>query len=111
MSFERAYLDLMPDTVVITRRVASGTPTFDGVPTWDSVGSTYAARVTPRRRSQVDFVDGTVIQLTHVCWVASTGTISPQDRITLPDGSTPRIVGVTAPADQDGTHHHKLELG
>ena len=111
MAFDRAYLDLMPDSVVITSRAASTAPTFDGTPVWSTSASTFRARVTPQRRTQVDFTDGTVVQQTHVCWVASTGTISPQDRITLPDGSTPRIIGVTAPADEDGTHHHRLELG
>jgi hypothetical protein len=55
--------------------------------------------------------DGSVVAVTHVAWIASTGTIHPHDRITLPDGREPRIVSIAAPTDEDGVHHHRVEFG
>ena len=107
MSFERnEFLALMPSTVTISTRSSHnnyGEPSFGG-------GTTYRARIV-NKAGFVRAADGETVEVTTVCWVASTGTIDISDRITLPDGTTPQILMVERFPDQDGTHHHKLSLG
>lgn len=107
MSFERAeFLALMPSTVSISTR--SGHSNY-GEPSFGTATS-YRARVV-NKAGFVRTPSGESVEVTSVCWVASTGTIDISDRITLPDGTTPQIVMVERYPDGDGTHHHRLSLG
>lgn len=107
MSFERnEFLALMPSTVTISTR--SGHSNY-GEPSFGS-GTSYRARVV-NKSGFVRNAQGENVEVTSICWVASTGSIDISDRITLPDGTTPQIVMVERFPDGDGTHHHKLSLG
>lgn len=108
MSFERAlFTSLMPSTVTIAGR--TGHSNY-GVPTW-STGTTYRARIVHKPRFvRVD--EAHTLAIRHDVWIASTGnTITADDRITLPDGSTPPILAVERYEDADGPHHVHLMLG
>lgn len=113
MSFESAFLELMPSTVTISTRSSHNSY---GEASYGS-GTSYRARVV----AQTGFVRAAggfglsghfeTVEVRTVVWIASTGVITTDDRITLPDGTTPPIVAVERYPDEDGTHHHKLMLG
>jgi len=108
MSFEYAsYLEFMPSTVKISTRKGSNNY---GEATVSTTTTRYRARITFQPH-EMRRAGGEVVAVKNVCWVASTGTIHATDRITLPDGSTPPILGVETPTDRDGNHHNKLLLG
>lgn len=107
MAFERAaFLALMPHTVTISTRASHNNY---GEPSYGS-GTSYRARVLNAPAFKRG-AGGETVEIQTTVWVASTGTISVDDRITLPDGTTPPIVLVERVPDEDGTHHHKLGLG
>lgn len=106
MSFESAFIDLMPSTVTISTRT---THNNYGEPSYGS-GTSYRARIV-NKPEFVRGADGEVIEVRTVVWMRSTGTIDASDRITLPDGTTPPILAVARFPDDDGTHHHRLSLG
>jgi hypothetical protein len=110
MAWESAFEDLMTDTVVVASRAASTSPAFSGTHTWSTAASTYQARWV-RKPSFVNGPDGQVIEISSVAWVASTGTLHPTDRFTLPDGSAPPVVSIEAYPDDDGLHHTKVMFG
>jgi hypothetical protein len=47
-----------------------------------------------------------------VVWVHSTKAFKADDKITLPDGTSPEVLAVERPFDEDGAQHHvKFLLG
>ena len=108
MSFESSiFLTMMPSTVTISGRTAHSN---HGVPTY-STGTSYRARVVNKPKFIRQDANHTIAIQTEV-WLASTGgTITVDDRITLPDGSTPPILQVERFGDSQGEHHVKLMLG
>lgn len=109
MAFESAFLQLMPSTVKVSTR--SGHNAY-GEPTFAATTTNYRARIVEKR----DFIrtgTGETLETSHVLWVRSTGatSITTDDRITLPDGTTPQILMVEQYPDVDGEHHRKVILG
>ena len=107
MSLEREYLDLMPSTVLVSTSTAY---TAYGSPAWSTVTRRYRARIT-FSASETRDSNGNRVTANSVLWMASTGTIRPTDRVTLPDGSTPPIIRVERVTDEIGVHHTKVYLG
>lgn len=111
MSFDPEFLELMADTVRV-----STMSTFDGYGdvVYSSQASTYQARITEIPKMVRNFM-GEEVVASHVVWVASTGVIPATAQVswTMPDGSTqtPVLISIERPADEDGTHHHKLYFG
>ena len=111
MSFDTEFLELMADTVRV-----STMSSFDGYgdPTYSTGGTTYAARITEIPKLVRNFM-GEEVVASHVVWVASTGLIPATSQVswTASDGSTqfPNLISIERPADEDGTHHHKLYFG
>jgi hypothetical protein len=102
MSFETEFLDLMTDTVTVNTF-----STWDayGKPSHSTASSSYSARVV-KIHKLVRTPDGTEKLATTLAWIASTGFISPNDKITLPDGTSPVILTADAYPDEDGRFHH-----
>lgn len=74
-----------------------------GSPTWSTVGTAYSALVvgqvkSVRDRSGVEKISNTQIYL------PGTVTINIEDKITLPDASSPVIIAVQSFPDFDGTN-------
>ena len=102
--------DLMPHT--ITHQAVASRDEY-GVPTYGT-GTSYTARVvyknsrikSQRRGSETDVIaDG------HI-WISGTPTINvDNDRITLPDNSTPILLSVERWPDESGLHHVKVYFG
>jgi len=107
MSFESAFLGLMNSNVTVSTR--SGHNNY-GEPTYGS-GSTYRARI-HEKAGFVRTADGEVIEVTTEVWVNSTKAFTVDDRVTLPNGTTPQVVAVNRPFDESGAQHHvKFLLG
>ena len=107
MSFERQFRTMMPHTVTV-RTLAS--KSADGSPTYSTAASTYTARVVTAQR-QIRDGSGNVKMAAFDVWIASTGSLSPQSRFTLPDGSSPPVLSLSSYPDEDGTHHTKVVFG
>ena len=110
MTFDPAFLDLMPDSIVVYD--GAPTRTVNGVESWAAVSaSTYAARIV-QQGSQVRRDDGSVREIRTVVWVAPTTTVlSTGSMVELPDGTRPPIGGVETYTDESGYHHTKLHMG
>lgn len=77
-----------------------------GEPSYGAAVS-YTARVQGKMRMVRDST-GTERVSTVTCYVATTATISPKDKLTLPSGftpATPPILAVERQADERGDHH------
>lgn len=108
MAFESAFLELMGSTIKISTR--TGHSNY-GAPTFSNTTTSYRARIVDQP-SFVRTAENETVEVQTVCWVRSTGgTITVDDRITLPGGATPQIVGVERYPDEDGHHHVKILLG
>ena len=102
------WADLMPATVSVYAK--TGYDNY-GVISYSTAATTYRARVV-RKNGNMRQPDGSVISYGHQVWVASTAAISPDAKITLPDGTSPSILSAEAFSDENGSYHHtKLLLG
>lgn len=107
MSFEAAFLTLMASTVTISTRASHNNY---GEPSYGS-GTGYRARIMAAD-GFVRTASGENIEVTTVCWVRSTKAFTVDDRVALPDGTTPQVVAVERPFDESGAQHHvKFSLG
>lgn len=109
MSFSTSLLELMPSTVKVSTRT---THNNYGEASFATTTSSYRARVVSKP-GYLRTAEGEEISYAHIAWIRSTGAVSitASDRITLPDGSTPPVVGVERYPDQDGAHHVKVMFG
>jgi hypothetical protein len=109
MAWDRALEALMPQTCSI---IAPGTTRgFYGTLAASTVAATtYRCRWVEQREVMRE-AGGEYRAQRGVLWVASTGRISPTDRVTLPDGTTPPILAVEEYPDMDGLHHVKIRVG
>jgi len=111
MSFDPEFLELMADTIRVSTMAS-----FDGYgdPIYSTGYTEYPARITEIPKMVRNFM-GEEVVASNVVWVASTGMIPATAQVswTMPDGSTqfPTLISLERPADQDGTHHHKLYFG
>lgn len=91
------WLDLMPLTVQIAPYLGR---TSYGVASYGpAVG--YRARVNYEQHYVRDKSGATVVS-TGVAWIANTSEIDVDDRIILPDGSTPIVLKAGAETDETG---------
>ena len=100
------WKDMMPHTVT----VASLSSTDDyGAPTFGTAVS-YSARVVSKP-THVKAADGAEVLARGYLWINGLPTITPTDKITLPDSSTPPILAIDKVPDEDGDHHVKVYFG
>ena len=97
------FADMMTDTV--THYEYSGRDAY-GVPTYGS-SADYTARVTFVNKL-VRAKDGSQIVSGCQIWLLGSPTISPDDKITLSDGSSPTIITFEKFQDDTGAHHTKI---
>jgi hypothetical protein len=107
MPMESEWLELMPLTVTIEAFKSVGSYRDD--PVYDDPVK-VRARLEPINR-EIRTSDNLVHQVTGVLYPYNPpNPIGPKDRITLPDGSVPRIVGVNAQYDETEFHHYEVYL-
>ena len=107
MAWSTAFEKLMPATVQVAALTGLSTDGY-GTPTYGSA-STHKARVVGKQHLVRTFAGVEETARTMV-WVASTSTFAPSAQFTLPDGTTPELLAVTAYPDSDGTHHVRLSF-
>jgi hypothetical protein len=107
MSFDPAYLELMPSTMEVRDLVS-----FDSYaePTFSTSPARYRCLVT-LKPSRVQNFQGEEVVARTVAYVASTGFMSATAHYTLPDGSTPEIQSIETYYDEDGIHHSVCYFG
>ena len=76
-----------------------------GVPTFSASASTYKGRWV-EKRGTVRGPNGETLPQRGIAWVMSTAVISPDSKVTLPDGTAPPILEVDAFSDEDGRYHN-----
>lgn len=109
MSFSTAFLSMMDSTIKVSTR--NGHSNY-GAATFATSTVSYRARIV-EKPGFVRRPDGEDVSYHTVAWVRSTGSVSitATDRVTLPDGSTPPVVGVERYSDDDGPNHVKVLFG
>lgn len=108
MGFASDFADVLKQTVTVSTSNGRGT---DGAATFSTSATTYAARVVNAHR-QIRDLTGNVVMSQFDVWIASTGTIAPDSKVVLPDGTSPPLLVVAAYPDENGAHfHNKLTFG
>lgn len=100
---ETALLSLMPHTITVAPWASQNAY---GEPTYGSAVS-YTARVQGKTQMVRDSV-GVERVSTVTVYVATTASIGPKDKLTLPNGWTPAspsIIAVQRVSDESGDHH------
>lgn len=100
------WLDLMPLTVVVEPFV---TRDQAGVATYGTAVS-YRARVNNKAHNVIG-PDGQMVLASGTVWLATTSSIGVDDRVTLPDGTIPRILASNGEYDETTTQlYSRLDL-
>jgi hypothetical protein len=102
--FDPALLAVMTQTLTVNRLSGVSTDGY-GRPAYSTARSSYACRVTGKQHL-VRNLEGEQEVADTIAWVRSTSTFGPSDRITLPDGSTPKLLALEAYRDETGALHH-----
>ncbi len=108
--FDPAFLGVLTQTLTVNRLTGVSTDGY-GRPAYSTSSISCPCRVTEKQHLVRSF-EGEQEVASTIAWARSTSTFSPSDRITLPDGTTPRLLAVEEYRDDAGTiHHHKLSFG
>lgn len=100
------FTHMMPHTVThspVLSRDAYGKITYGSA-------TSYTARVVYKNK-QVRSSTGELVMAEGIVWLAGVVSVSGDDKITLPDGSTPQIISVERYADDGGDRFTKLYFG
>ena len=107
MTWSTEWNELMSDTVTVSSFSALSTDGY-GVRSY-SAGTSYPARVV-RTNELVRNFEGIETVSNVTAWVNSTGTLSPEDRFTLPDATSPPLLALDGFPDEDGIHHYRARF-
>lgn len=107
MALDREFLPLMLETVTLT---AQSSLDRYGKQSFAASGTSYRARLVWQERILRD-KDGREIVESGRAILYGTTDADPTWRITLPDGSTPKITMVNTIQDEDGDHHSVVGFG
>jgi hypothetical protein len=105
---EPELLQLMTD-IVITENANAYDGTGFGIPTYDEPIE-HRAWIENKHRF-VRNEAGQMDQITHTVYIDGEVQLTANDRITFPDGSTPRIVATEVLRDERGVHHTEVLCG
>lgn len=107
MAIESALSDLMIDSITIAN---SSSLDAYGKHSYATPTTVSHCRVQTGAHKVTD-QDGQEIVATGKVYVAGVPTVTPESKITLPDGSTPRVLIVDRFADERGSHHTCIHYG
>ncbi len=102
MSWSTEFEELMPHTITVAALSGLSTDGY-GTETYGTATS-YKSRVVGKQHLVRSFAGIEETAKTRVT-IASTSTFAASAQITLPDGSTPELLALTAVPDEDGWHH------
>lgn len=101
------FLDLMPLTVTVAPFVSRDSY---GVATYGTARP-YRARVNYKQH-YIRKSEGEMVPARGMVWLATSDAISVNDRVTLPDGTTPLILESNGETDETGdTLYVRLDFG
>ena len=103
MTIENDFLELMTQTCTIE---PFGAYNEYAEPSFGTAVS-YTCR-TVHKTNLIRTDAGKEITSIAQTWIFGAPGISPKDRITLPDGTTPQILRVDRFPDENGNHHDKV---
>lgn len=101
-----SFTDMM-GTPVVVANPSTATLSLFGQPTYAAATVTYYARLVDAD-AKMRSVPGLNGEVRTVAWIASTSTsaITVRSKATLTDGTTPPIIHVEYPRDENGNVHH-----
>lgn len=102
------FLEMMLQTVTVAAQ--TGVDNY-GKPTFSASPSSYRCRIIWQERIRRDAQGREIIEAGRAILTQSAASVTPTARLTLPDGSTPKIVSVATIQDEDGNHHSVLSFG
>lgn len=111
MSFEDDFLDLMPDTVTVVKRRAEPNHVNEvGKAQYDEPGTERQCRLV-RKPVVVRDVDGRELVASVTAYMGGDFGTTPEDKLVLDDGTSPEILEVWSPPDDEGAHHEVIRAG
>lgn len=107
MGISREFFEMMPHTVTVY-----GSSTMDkyGKQAWSGTGTEYRCRLVWDQR-MVRSTDGREILEAGQAIIYGVATVDVNDRVTLPDGSSPLVTSVEQIKDEAGDHHSVIGFG
>lgn len=106
MSDINEWLDLMPHTIIHTPQFSR---TDYGKPVY-AFPVSYRARVV-FEEVNVRGDDGNIVVARGTVWINGTPFVKAEDKITLPDGTSPPVLNSTRYTDDQGIHHTRVYFG
>jgi len=107
-AFESDFLDCMPHSIVVN--AFSSIDSFGQVT--HSTDSTTYAGLFQQDQKLIRDLDGQEKVSNASAIISSSGaTISPDDLITLPDGTVRKIIAIATLYDEEGQHHTEIMFG
>lgn len=106
MPIDSRFLSMMP--TVITVRKQSGINQY-GAPSW-SGGQTYRCRIMDEE-ALVRTAEGDNVTTVGRAIIYGVADVTTDDKLVLPDGYEPVIIGVDQHTDEVGAHHTTIRFG
>lgn len=107
MTIETRLTDLMVETIVIAN--ATGLDAY-GKHSYGTARNVAQCRVQTGAHKVTDQAGQEIVASGKV-YVAGYPTVTPESKITLPDGSVPRVLVVDSFSDERGNHHTCIHYG
>lgn len=107
MGIEKDFSEMMPHTIVLA---AQSSLDSYGRPSWGS-GTSYQCRVVYQQTMTRDADGREVVQRGKALLYGVALSAAVQYKLTLPDGTQPRVLDVKQLKDQNGDHHTEIGFG
>jgi hypothetical protein len=108
VAISREFLPLMLETVTIT---ASASVDSYGKQSFAASGTSYRARLMWAERILRDKDGREIVEAGRAVLYGVPASLTPAWKITLPDGSIPKITSIDVVQDEDGDHHVVVGFG
>lgn len=108
MTVEKDFLELMLQTVTVAAQ--TGLDSY-GKPSFSASPDSYRCRIIWRERILRDQDGREIVEAGRAILTQAAASVTPVHKLTLPDGSTPKIVDVSTLQDQFGNHHSVIGFG
>lgn len=107
MALETDFLQMSTQTITVN---ALSTMDAYGAPSFSTAASTFRAYIEPGVRVLVNAQGVEEVASATVYVMSSSANIGPQDRMTLADARTPKIIRVDVLNDDEGQHHLEVSI-
>jgi len=82
-----------------------------GKPSYSASPTAYRCRIIWQERIRRDAQGQEIIEAGRAILTEAAASVTPTHKLTLPDGTTPKIVSVATIQDEDGDHHSVISFG